>query len=100
LGGGRTSWPSDTGEDALGYGSQWATLDMGLLLEQCRRRRLIDPLAFHEDATGLFDAGVTLHGELQLWSEPLPAGRAVASSSVAMISWAKALLVARSLGLP
>jgi hypothetical protein len=39
------------GEDALGDGSQWPTLDLGLLLEQRGRRRFIDPLPFHEDAT-------------------------------------------------
>jgi hypothetical protein len=40
------------------------------------RRLLADPLAFHEDATGLFDAGIMLHGKLQLGGEPfLLAGR-------------------------
>ena len=52
------------GEDALGDGSQWPTLDLGLLLEQSRRRRLIDPLSFHEDPTGLLHPGVRFHGEL------------------------------------
>jgi hypothetical protein len=58
------------GEDALGDGSQGPTLDRGLL-EQRGRRRLIDPLPFHEDAAGLVHAGVMLHRELQVRGEPL-----------------------------
>jgi hypothetical protein len=59
------------GEDALGDGSLWPTLDLGLLAQQRGRRRLVNALPFHQDATGLFDAGVMLHGKLQLGGEPL-----------------------------
>jgi hypothetical protein len=59
------------GEDALGDGPQWPTLDMGLLLEQGRRGRRIDPFAFHQDPTGLLHAGVMLHGKLQLRAKPV-----------------------------
>jgi hypothetical protein len=59
------------GEDALGDGSQWPTLNMSLLLEQGRRRHRIDPFAFHQDPTGLLHPGVMLHGKRQLRREPL-----------------------------
>ncbi len=59
------------GEDALGDGAQWPTLDMGLLLQQGRRRCRIDPFAFHQDPTGLLHPGVMLHGKRQLRGKPL-----------------------------
>jgi hypothetical protein len=59
------------GQDALGDGPQGPTLDLGLLLEQGRRRCFIDPLAFHQDPTGLLHPGVMLHGKLQLRAKPL-----------------------------
>jgi hypothetical protein len=54
-------------------------------------------IGFHEDATGLLDPGVMLHGELQVGVSS-SCWRAAASSRVAIISRAKALLVARPCG--
>ncbi len=59
------------GQDALGDGAQRPTLDLGLLLQEGRRRCFIDPFAFHKDPTGLLHAGVMLHGKLQLRAKPL-----------------------------
>lgn len=62
------------GQDALGDGPQGPTLDLGLLLEQGRRRCFIDPLAFHQDPTGLLHPGVMLHGQTPTPGQAPPAG--------------------------
>jgi hypothetical protein len=54
------------GEDALGDGPQRPTLDLGVLLQQSRRHCFIDPLAFHQDPTGLLHPGVMLHGKREI----------------------------------
>jgi hypothetical protein len=52
---------SGAGKEAFGDGSNRLALNLGLEAQQLDRGDLVEPLALHDDAAGLLDAGVMVH---------------------------------------